>query len=133
MPKKPTSTELNFDLDLLDAPLDVARHFEGDTDKIRAFQRAVTEDVIRESDLKFKDPTKVHKILGSSFIAGFGYDKDNAVLRVVLKSGKAFDYFNVPDEIISEFTASFGKAYNKHLKSNYAESEVADWIYPPTK
>ena len=82
-----------------------------------------------ESKQAFGDPNKVHSIF-SSFIAGTGYQ--NGVLRVVFKSGKALDYFNVPKEVRNEFMRDFGKAWHKHLKGNYSEAEVTDWVYDKT-
>ena len=39
----------NLELDNLDAPLEVIERFNGDVEKIKAFQKAVAEDAMRES------------------------------------------------------------------------------------
>lgn len=62
----------------------------------------------------------------SSAIASAGYDEAKRLLRLEYKSGRIYDYFNVPPEIYEDVlnADSAGEFVNLEIKPNYDCSEV---------
>jgi len=58
----------------------------------------------------------------SSMIEAIWYSEDAERLSVRFKSGKEYDYLDVPVELYQEFLSapSKGKFFNKHVKGQYA-------------
>jgi len=66
----------------------------------------------------------VVKSILSGFIKGVGYE--SGTLRIVLKTGKAYDYLDVSLEDYRLFMCDFGKVYNSVIKKKYEERPVAE-------
>lgn len=57
----------------------------------------------------------------SSFIKSIEHDEEKSHLTVVLRSGKAYTYGDVPADVYEEFAAaeSHGKHYNQNIRPYY--------------
>ncbi len=57
----------------------------------------------------------------STVIRSFSYDKTKSRLRIVFVSGKVYDYFPVPEEVVEEMKKAFSKGtyFNEVIKPNY--------------
>lgn len=64
--------------------------------------------------------------VASSNIASIGYDIGSETLEIEFKSGKAYQYFNVPQLIYEQLMAapSHGVFFNANIRNIYAESPV---------
>lgn len=62
----------------------------------------------------------------STNLEGFGYDEENAVLRVYFKRGATYDYFDVPKEVFEAMKAapSRGRFLVGEIKGNYRYAKV---------
>ncbi|GIP57876.1 hypothetical protein J15TS10_16900 [Paenibacillus woosongensis] len=69
---------------------------------------------------------KVHSVL-SGVIKGVGFEA--GTLRVVMKSGKAYDYLGVSPEDHALFMQNFGKALNV-IKAKYECVPLGDIYFP---
>jgi hypothetical protein len=64
--------------------------------------------------------------IDSSAISAVGYDDQREILRVTYRSGRTYDYFDVPTEENRRFMAaeSRGEYMNTIIKPNYECREV---------
>lgn len=62
----------------------------------------------------------------SSVIAGYSYDKEEQVLRIVFVSGMVYLYKGVPPSIFESFKRSGSKGiyFNRFIKNRYAFERV---------
>lgn len=62
----------------------------------------------------------------SSDIRAIGYDKVTAILVVAFHSGGTYQYFNVPENLYSEFmsASSKGQFLHQHIKYNYRYQKI---------
>jgi hypothetical protein len=62
----------------------------------------------------------------SEIIADIDYDPDTRELRVALKTGRVYIYFEVPPEVYEAFDAaeSLGSYYNANIRLKYEYREV---------
>ena len=61
----------------------------------------------------------------SSFIARVGYSPQLRILRVAMKNGQEYDYFDVPAEEHAEWMAaeSIGSHYGRRIKGRFSTRE----------
>ena len=66
------------------------------------------------------------KRLGSSVIAMLGYDDERRVLEVTFRTGRVYQYLNVPPAVYVELLASDskGKYFNQKIKPRYRSKYV---------
>lgn len=64
----------------------------------------------------------------SSNIAAIGYDPESRTLQVDFKTGKRYQYQNVPPEIFAEFQAadSVGKYFAASIKNEFLSVPLAE-------
>jgi KTSC domain len=64
--------------------------------------------------------------LDSSALAWVRYLPEQRVLQVGLRTGRDYDYFDVPPEIYSELLAaeSKGRYYNHHIRNEFEFNEI---------
>jgi len=62
----------------------------------------------------------------STVIANFFYDAETSTLRVVFRSGKIYEYKDVPESIYHAMKMSFSKGtyFNRHIKNTFAFEKV---------
>lgn len=64
--------------------------------------------------------------VGSSSIAAVGYDAESQLLTVAFKSGKVYEYYDVPFAVHDELVAarSVGQHFNQHIRDRYRCSAI---------
>jgi hypothetical protein len=64
--------------------------------------------------------------IDSTAIARVGYDTEKRILRVEYRSGRAYDYFDVPPQVYEQLLSadSAGEFVNLEIKPNYDYIEV---------
>jgi len=64
--------------------------------------------------------------IGSSVIAAVGYDSDEEVLEIEFRSGRVYQYFDVPRRVHKALLAadSLGAYFNTRIKPRYRSAEV---------
>ena len=68
----------------------------------------------------------VHSVI-SGMLKGVG--KDSGTSRLILKNNHAYDYFDIPEEILDKFYPNFdGKVYNEHIRGKHSEKKVTDFV-----
>ncbi|WP_428003784.1 KTSC domain-containing protein [Acidovorax sp.] len=67
--------------------------------------------------MHFVDSTSIERI---------GYDPDSNILRIEFKSGRTYDYFNVPESVFSELRSadSPGGYHARSIRNSYTYSEI---------
>lgn len=62
----------------------------------------------------------------SSVIASFDYDDEHAKLTVVFVTGRVYEYFAVPANVVADFerAASKGTFFNMRIRDHYPYREV---------
>lgn len=62
----------------------------------------------------------------SSNIERVGYDSTSRTLRIEFKSKKAYDYFNVPENVFDELrsASSVGSYHTTNIKNSYPFSQI---------
>jgi hypothetical protein len=62
----------------------------------------------------------------SSNIERIGYDSTSGTLRIEFKSNRAYDYFNVPENVFNElrYASSVGSYHSANIKNSYPYSEI---------
>ena len=69
---------------------------------------------------------KAWEYVDSSNIESIGYDNLSCVLEVELKSGRIYQYFDVPEHVYSELknASSVGGYFNQNIRNNFSTSEL---------
>jgi len=64
----------------------------------------------------------------SSNLEAIGYDRPTSVLRVIFQGGRAYDYADVPLDVVVDlmFTESHGGFFAKKIKGIYAYQKVEE-------
>lgn len=64
----------------------------------------------------------------SSNIEAIGYDRNTSTLRVVFQGARAYDYMDVPPEVVLDlmFAASHGSFFAKQVKNAYTFTKVEE-------
>lgn len=64
--------------------------------------------------------------VSSSSIRSIGYEPDNKILEIELKSGGLYQYFDVGQEVYSDLleAASVGRYYTKYVRNVYRFRKV---------
>jgi hypothetical protein len=62
----------------------------------------------------------------SSQIASVGYDPDKRILEIEFKTGKVYQYFEVPADVYAELilAPSTGRQFNQSIKGSYRYEAV---------
>jgi hypothetical protein len=62
----------------------------------------------------------------SSAIAEVGHDPETRLLRLAFRSGRVYEYFDVPPDVYEDLlnAESVGEFVNRVIKPNYEYSEV---------
>jgi hypothetical protein len=62
----------------------------------------------------------------SSNIERIGYDSTSSTLRIEFKSNRAYDYFNVPENVFNELrsASSVGSYHGKNIKNSYSYAQI---------
>jgi lysyl-tRNA synthetase class 2 len=62
----------------------------------------------------------------SSVIAKFDYDQAHAKLTIVFTTGRVYEYFAVPAELVAAFRLALSKGtfFNAHIRDRYPFREV---------
>jgi hypothetical protein len=62
----------------------------------------------------------------SSNIERIGYDSTSSTLRIEFKSNRAYDYFNVPENVFAELrgASSVGSYHARNIKNSYPYTEI---------
>jgi hypothetical protein len=62
----------------------------------------------------------------SSNIERIGYDSTSSTLRIEFKSNRAYDYFNVPENVFNElrYASSVGSYHATNIKKSYSYAEI---------
>lgn len=66
------------------------------------------------------------QFVDSSNIERIGYDSDSNTLRIEFKSGRTYDYFNVPENVFDELrhASSVGGYHARNVKNCYSYTEI---------
>ena len=96
----------------------------------------VVMDVIREilemaNGCPEDEPEEILKINpDSSWICSFDYDKDDKILTMVTRTGREYQYYDVPVDLWDDLCAvhedgeSVGTFYNEWIKGQFESQEV---------
>jgi hypothetical protein len=62
----------------------------------------------------------------SSNIERVGYDSTSSTLRIEFKSNRAYDYYNVPENVFNElrYASSVGSYHATHIKNSYSWAQI---------
>ena len=62
----------------------------------------------------------------SSNISAIGYDNENATLKIEFNNGRAYEYYNVPENEFNNLlnAGSKGQYANQYIYKTYSQSEV---------
>lgn len=69
-----------------------------------------------------------HTELESSTVQSVGYDPTQRVLEIVFRAGRAYRYFDVPEQVFRWLlrVGSPGTYVNRHIKDRYRYEEIVD-------
>ncbi len=71
---------------------------------------------------------EMQKVVGSSNISGYGYDKDNCILRIAYAGGMEYDYLQVPLKKweLLRAASSKGSYVSRHIVTAYEAIRISD-------